>query len=458
MAGVGDSGDVAADVGGRGLAQEDPKGKHIVIGVENFSNAMNAYLRLGAASPKAGTADPATGEDLASLVHGFTDDTRDRGTGEESTPAPAQSFDPAFQALFTGDASIGPRRVESAILHTKGGWRDHSDGNRITTTRGDKVEVIQGNYKLVVLGRQDDATAYSDPAARRALLENSAGMDLSGGQNDVDGDVRYGSEPDAGGSPDGSRDQADLAIEYQWGQDSDGSYGWKQTTTVGHEHPADGQRRNYRIINCNYVDYQEDNYGSDGQPIAKMISRTYASGVDDSYYVEGVNSTQLSGNTVENYQIAAHVLTHNVAAIMNEVDLAATIASAQIAGASAYAAVGAVVNTNAGITMDNHLGAHVDVHAGMHIDTRTGLHTDVHTGTHVDLHLGTHTELHTGTHFQFDTDAITLNIGSYFKLHMPAGTLTWVTGMAGETVVRAKGHTNVVGAAAAKIAAAHMIV
>jgi len=34
-------------------------------------------------------------------------------------------------------------------------WRDHTDGNRITTTGGDKVEVIGGNYFLVVRGRQE---------------------------------------------------------------------------------------------------------------------------------------------------------------------------------------------------------------------------------------------------------------------------------------------------------------
>jgi hypothetical protein len=33
-------------------------------------------------------------------------------------------------------------------------WRDSTDGNRITTTRGDKIEVIGGNYELTVLGRR----------------------------------------------------------------------------------------------------------------------------------------------------------------------------------------------------------------------------------------------------------------------------------------------------------------
>lgn len=48
------------------------------------------------------------------------------------------------------------------------GWLDHSNGHRITTTHGDKVEVITGNYKLVVMGR--------DPNP-----EGSTGFDMSGG-------------------------------------------------------------------------------------------------------------------------------------------------------------------------------------------------------------------------------------------------------------------------------------
>ncbi|MFO0553811.1 MAG: hypothetical protein U0271_35835 [Polyangiaceae bacterium] len=48
------------------------------------------------------------------------------------------------------------RQNESRQLYARGGWRAHSDGNRITTTYGDKIEVVRGNYKMIVLGRQDD--------------------------------------------------------------------------------------------------------------------------------------------------------------------------------------------------------------------------------------------------------------------------------------------------------------
>ena len=78
------------------------------------------------------------GEDLASHITEFYDDTIKRG--------------PHIDA---GDDDAGSlRRAESDLLHLRGGWRDHTDGNRITTTRGDKVEIIGGNYKMLVLGRE----------------------------------------------------------------------------------------------------------------------------------------------------------------------------------------------------------------------------------------------------------------------------------------------------------------
>ena len=176
------------------------------------------------ANATAAQPDP-TGEDLASLVQGFADDSRNRGNPARrpaindrgkvtktngkgkavgvyvNTPGgqPRDSSTTAQGPLF-GYPWVTPvpdakapgqdtglvngvevpskppfhakdyRTLESSQLHTKGGWRDHTDGNRITTTRGDKIEVIRGNYKLIVLGRQDQ----SKPKL--------AGMDISGGQ------------------------------------------------------------------------------------------------------------------------------------------------------------------------------------------------------------------------------------------------------------------------------------
>ncbi len=129
---------------------------------------MTSYLRLGAAAT-----EPEAGDDL--IPHAFNagpagmpgfegtagdgewppnldkdspflDDYRNRGAGNvEPTGAPGH-----------GMTQEQRKKWHTKQLLTRGGWRDHSDGNRITTTYGDKVEVIRGNYKMVVMGRQDD--------------------------------------------------------------------------------------------------------------------------------------------------------------------------------------------------------------------------------------------------------------------------------------------------------------
>jgi len=105
------------------------------------------------------TSDPYKGDEDGIL--GFADDTRIRNDASETILHVNGS---------TTENSVANRKDETKKLLTKGGWWDHSDGNRISTTAGDKVEVIQGNYKLVVLGRR----AASD-------TDDAQVVDISGG-------------------------------------------------------------------------------------------------------------------------------------------------------------------------------------------------------------------------------------------------------------------------------------
>ena len=66
------------------------------------------------------------------------------------------------------------RAQETARLHVKGGWRDHTDGNRIVTTRGDKLEVVGGNYRMLVMGRVQH---QFNPGGEEVF----PGWDISGG-------------------------------------------------------------------------------------------------------------------------------------------------------------------------------------------------------------------------------------------------------------------------------------
>jgi hypothetical protein len=83
----------------------------------------------------------------------FVDDVRKRDV--DVFPLLLTGGEPADTIQGNG-LTMAQRQAESARLYSRGGWRDHSDGNRITTTYGDKVEVIRGNYKMIVMGRQDD--------------------------------------------------------------------------------------------------------------------------------------------------------------------------------------------------------------------------------------------------------------------------------------------------------------
>ncbi|MBM4375910.1 MAG: hypothetical protein FJ095_12555 [Deltaproteobacteria bacterium] len=126
------------------------------------------YLRLGAAFAE-------HGEDLDAEERGdshleefeFESETTHRDlTGLDTTRYGAHSF--------RDDASSLPHAVPdeelTAELLTRGGIREHTDGNRISTTRGDCVEVVGGNYKLIVMGRVDG------PHVNTASWESSGGI------------------------------------------------------------------------------------------------------------------------------------------------------------------------------------------------------------------------------------------------------------------------------------------
>ncbi len=139
----------------------DPAG---VVAPARYGEGMTSFLRLGAAST---VTEP--GDDLVQHAYeagagpvGFTgelaladgttarvayiDDERNRGAGG-TEPLEAQGHGMTRDQRYNW---------HTKHLETKGGWRDHSDGNRISTTYGDKIEVVRGNYKLIVMGRQDD--------------------------------------------------------------------------------------------------------------------------------------------------------------------------------------------------------------------------------------------------------------------------------------------------------------
>jgi hypothetical protein len=175
--------------------------KHALLLVPNYDSegpslAPLTYLRLGAAfqhegdlldrnergdshldgfawfesSHESHSVAGATGEADSHSEAGATGEGDSHGHSEstDATAPHSESARPLFDTNgivgsrygafeFRDDGSMLPEAGDDATLTgqllTRGGIREHTDGNRISTTRGDCIEVVGGNYKLIVMGR-----------------------------------------------------------------------------------------------------------------------------------------------------------------------------------------------------------------------------------------------------------------------------------------------------------------
>ncbi len=329
---------------------ENADGKYFLIEVPNFNNGsdnpadgrpkMSSYLRLGAVKDLSIAGKPdaplESGEDLAAKVRRVTridGVTPEEGSAQRSLPFASQDLvfeddyrerDPDQLAEVTNtkgevlertelgvtlDAEPaelkGTRLGETALLHTKGGWRDHSDGNRITTTRGDKVEVIRGNYKMVVLGRQE-------------TLDNASGWDLSGGEMRATtlnlGEYETTSvewvEDDGGRWRVVEKNQKGDSFSIYWGNVHEEFFGEIKSDVTGSETPGEYPPRfpgvvppskvNPKVIERTWAESIEGYTGSSRLRIPSITEETWAETTSELTDVNGdtTETTRVAGNTM----------------------------------------------------------------------------------------------------------------------------------------------------------------
>ncbi len=158
--------------------------KHLRIEVPNYDHTSGSdlqpisYIQLGGAPDHSHSACE-RGDDLLELV-GLTESATSfykddyRYTQDQQHPNTKYHF----RDGESDDDTVTPQTLTSQLL-TRGGWRDHTDGNRICTTRGDKVEIIGGNFKQIILGRRTktkDAGGLELPDGwRESYWESSGG-------------------------------------------------------------------------------------------------------------------------------------------------------------------------------------------------------------------------------------------------------------------------------------------
>lgn len=309
-------------------------GKYLLIEVPNFndagteSEAMSSYLRLGAVKDPGLAANPnapkASGEDLASRVTSFIDDTRKR----DGCP---------------GFVAEGERQAETAKLHTKGGWRDHSDGNRITTTRGDKVEVIKGNYRMLVLGRQED----------------TAGWDVSGGHVQDATDlwtaattIEWVQNYNGTWKVTEKTEKGDVDTTYH-GDTFDRFYGNKQTSITGSEAPT-VERPNPTCLSYTWAQQMESYTGSAACPVPQILDETWA----------GQIASRTSATTITDETTAQTVSSTTTATTISDDTTASTVSSTTTAALVSDTTIGDVESVTIGSTSDVTIGNAMSITVG----------------------------------------------------------------------------------------------
>ena len=351
-------------------------GKYFRIEVPNFNNAsgdaekMTSYLHLGAVrEPRqagSATAPRASGEDLAGRVQSFIDDTRLRDGCPDFIPE-------------------SERQAETAKLHVKGGWRDHSDGNRITTTRGDKVEVIKGNYKMVVLSRQEDEASWDVSGGHIA----EGGITFAGSSSiewtqNYDGTWKVTEETIKG----------DVRSTYQ-GDVFDAYYGNLKESITGSERPAEG-RENPAITDRTWARIIESYTGSEALPIPLIHDETYA---------ESITSKTTADSMSDETDVSGSIESSTSAGSMSSTTTAGAITDTTTAGIITSTTVGPSLSTIIGSETEIIVGNSGELNLGLQDSITLGAVLDLTVAFMLDVSIAGKLEVSIGRSYKFDAEA-----------------------------------------------------
>ncbi len=388
-------------------SSEDGTRKYFEILVPNHDSAstLDSYLRLGTARTDGSASDPDPSQLGAALWGKFSKfldksnppngHIRDR-TGTDARP-------PLYGSGDTRDN-----------FHANLGWRDHCDGNRLTTTGGDKIEIVRGNYQLIVLGRGADGT---EPVV----------VDASGGHLVDSADVtriEYKSSKFGGTWKTTEETTRGHVHEIFKGEFKEEFRGSKQTSIVGtvptaleatfNAEGTRGENDNPDILEGTWANTITEYTGSDGSRVGAITSSTYASSISDSINVTGTMSEQVIANAVTSYTYAKTIIEET-----GEAGNLAHITSTHW-GNSNETQYGGSVSTLFGASVDTQIGAKLEFFLGAQVGIALAASAELFAGGHVELHLGAFREVTVG----FKADVV---VGTEHEFTMDSAAITAAT-------------------------------
>lgn len=304
-----------------------------------------------------------------------------------------------------GYVPIADRKAETAKLHTRGGWRDHTDGNRIVTTRGDKVEVIRGNYRLVVLGRYDDPR----DAEGRSILP---GWDASGGHIDETSLVVAQKTEIAWKRRHGgtwhtleTTTKSDTHV-VSTGDSESHFFGHHRRTQVGSEHPtgawhepedcAGGCRGNPKVLSRVWASDLDSQTGSEACRVPVIEDITWATTLRAETHAHDLvdriwaDTMAMKSNIAGAMRMTTKADTMSTLIEADTFDITTTSALtlALTMGNVDNYQLGACTNVTVGTSSDLMLGAQTNLTAGATVDLTLGASADVCVGARATLSIG----------------------------------------------------------------------
>ncbi len=379
-------------------------GKYFEIFVPNYdtSNARDSYLRLGIAA----ASDPTLkGQELWGKFTEWLDQTehghtRDRAGHDLRTPR-----------LGEADTADG--------IHEKLGWRDHTDGNRISTTYGDKVEIIGGNYQLLVLGRQDD-------------VGDGVVWDASGGHL-VSGDIAPGmvtkieyKSTKFGGTWKVTEETSKGHVhEIFHGEFREEFKGSRTTSSIGAIPSAlsdtftaagtgDDTRGDPVVVDGTFASTINEYVGHSSARVATITSETYATTINETVNASGtITSDTKAGTLTETVDVGRGTLTSNTYAgtITETVGKASehTLVNATHFGWSNEYNFGGGMEITLGGKVEIFVGGHFQLDVAKTVAIILLAHLEIHAGSFREITLGYKWDLVVGWELEVDTYSKTIS-------------------------------------------------
>jgi hypothetical protein len=254
-------------------------------------------------------------------------------------------------------------------------WFTSRERESITTTRGDKVEVIRGNYKLLVLGRQEDAAG-------------GAGWDVSGGHIEglgIKSCIEWVQTWDGTWKTIEKSEKGDTDLT-QHGNNVSRSFGDVVDSTTGSEdemRPTFDAEDNFvkmvpaanpHIKDRTWARVIESYTGSEGRRVPLVKSETWVNRLESSTHARSMSDETRVSGSMSSTTIAGSMTDTTIAATMTNVNLA-NMTNINV-GNNANISVGLTENVNIGATVDLTIAAMLQVCLSAGISINLGPRAD----------------------------------------------------------------------------------